>query len=394
MARQLVLFAEYEREMIRARVKAAWDALQAQGKYAGMQFPFGYIPIKLDGKGWGLEKHPRYGQIVEEIADRLIAGETLTAICRWLEEQGIPTPRNAVREYGNIARVREGKKPLPLKNSHWDTTSLAKLVKSPRIIGGMTSNSKMLRDESGMSVHRAEPLISCEKWEKVKAILADNAAHMGPKAHISPLLRVAYCHQCKGPLYSKSANPRQHGQKYRYYVCIKSARKQGCTARSMDADTLEALVAHALLAQMGWIRLKDEVEIPGTDYSTQMAELAEAIGALASRVALGRARGHDVSKLEEQQRKHEANLTRLSEEPTRLPDTIEVDTGETWADRWNRLDWNGRNQLMRRKGVKFYARRDESDITGGYLYPVDEHGTPIRGDWVDEGQIAASPPRR
>jgi hypothetical protein len=53
---------------------------------------------------------------------------------------------------------------------------------------------------------------------------------------------------------------------------------------------------------------------------------------------------------------------------------------------------------MRRKGVKFYASRDESDITGGYLirglYPVDEHGIPIPGDWVDEGQIAASPPKR
>jgi hypothetical protein len=112
-----------------------------------------------------------------------------------------------------------------------------------------------------------------------------------------------------------------------------------------------------------------------------MAELAEAIGALASRIALGRAHGHDVSKLEEQQRKHEANLARLAEAPTRLPDTIEVDTGETWADRWSRLDWNGRNELMRRKGVKFYASRDESGITGGYLiggrHPVDEHDNPI-----------------
>jgi hypothetical protein len=35
----------------------------------------------------------------------------------------------------------------------------------------------------------------------------------------------------------------------------------------MAADTLETLVSHTMLAQMGWIRLKDEVEIPGTDYS-------------------------------------------------------------------------------------------------------------------------------
>jgi DNA invertase Pin-like site-specific DNA recombinase len=393
MARQLVLFAEYEREMIRARVKAAYDALQAKGRYAGMQFPFGYIPVKLPGKGWGFEHHPRYADVVEDLADRLIAGEALSALCRWLDENGIPTPRNAVREYGNIARVREGKKPLPLKAAHWDTTSLVKILRSPTIIGEFTTNGETYRDETGMAIKRAEPLIPREKWEKVKAILADNAAHMGPKLNISPLLRVAYCDQCKGPLYSHGARPSKAGRKYRYYVCVNMQRKRGCTARRIDADTLESLVSHALLAQMGWIHLKDEVEIPGMDYSTQMAELAEAIGALASRIALGRAHGQDVSKFEEQQRIHEANLTRLAEEPTRLPETKEVDTGETWADRWNRLDWNGRNELLRRKGVKFYVERDESGITGGYLiggrYPVDEHGNPVPGDWVNEAEIGA-----
>jgi site-specific DNA recombinase len=36
MARQLVLFAEYEREMIRARVKSAYEALRANGQYPGL----------------------------------------------------------------------------------------------------------------------------------------------------------------------------------------------------------------------------------------------------------------------------------------------------------------------------------------------------------------------
>ena len=70
MARQLVLFAEYEREMIRARVKSTYDSAMAQGKYPGMAFPFGYRPVKL-GKGWGLEKHPVYAPIVAQIAERL-----------------------------------------------------------------------------------------------------------------------------------------------------------------------------------------------------------------------------------------------------------------------------------------------------------------------------------
>jgi DNA invertase Pin-like site-specific DNA recombinase len=51
MARQLVIFAEYEREMIRARIKSAYDAVRANGKYPGLNFPFGYIPVKLPDKG-------------------------------------------------------------------------------------------------------------------------------------------------------------------------------------------------------------------------------------------------------------------------------------------------------------------------------------------------------
>jgi len=98
MARQLVIFAEYEREMIKARVKNAYDAARAAGKYPGMMFPFGYIPSKLPGKGWGLEPHPVYAPIVSQIAERVIGGESLSAISRWLDAEGIPTPRNSRAE--------------------------------------------------------------------------------------------------------------------------------------------------------------------------------------------------------------------------------------------------------------------------------------------------------
>jgi len=382
MARQLVLFAEYEREMMRARVKAAYDALQAKGQYAGMMFPFGYIPAKLPGKGWGLVPHPRYGPIVAEICDKLISGETLTAICQWLEAEGVPTPRNAVREY-------KGKKPL--RSAHWDTTSLAKMLKSPTVIGEFTTNGQTYRDDTGMAVKRADPLIDRETWEKVKAILADNAARMGPKVNVAPLLRVAYCDKCGTGLNFSPATNARNGKRYRYYACPKAGRHL-CDAKRIPADTLETLVAHTLLTQQGWVHVKDEVEVPGIDYSTQMAELAEAIGALSSQIALAQVRGQDVSKLKEQRRIHEANLKRLAEEPTQLPETREVDTGETWAERWNRLDWNGRNELLRRKGIKFYAARDDN-VVGGYMaggrYPVDENGNPVPGEWVDEDGIGA-----
>jgi DNA invertase Pin-like site-specific DNA recombinase len=381
MARQLVIFAEYEREMIRARVKNAHDAMMLAGKYPGMQFSFGYIPVKLE-KGWGLEPHPVYADIVREIAARVLRGEPLRSICRWLDAEQIPTPRNAVREHKN-------KKPL--REATWDGSSLTDMLKSPAIVGEVTSNGSALRDDSGMAVKRAEPLIDRVTWERVKSVLADNAARRGPNVNVSPLLGVAYCERCGQKMHQTfTKSDAHHTKSYRYYQCISSIKRNGCTSRRIPADTLETLLSASVLAQMGPTQLTEEEEIAGIDYSTQMAELAEAIGALETQITLARAHGQDVTKLQNQQRVHRASLAKLAQDQAkigRLPEIREIDTGETWSERWERLDWNGRNELLHRKGIRIYAERDQSGMTGAHMiggrYPVDEQGNPVMGEWVD-----------
>jgi hypothetical protein len=386
MARQLVIFAEYEREMIRARVKNAHDAMMQAGKYPGMQFPFGYIPVKLAGKGWGLEPHPIYADFVREIADRVLRGESLRAICRWLDQGHIPTPRNAVREHKNRK---------PLQDSLWDGSSLTDMLKSPAIIGEVTSNGSALRDETGMAIKRAEPLIDRVTWERVKSVLADNAARRGPNVNVSPLLGVAYCARCDQRMHQTfTKGDAHHTKSYRYYQCISSIKRKGCTSRRIPADGLEALLSAKLIASIGQEPYTEDQEIAGIDYSTQMAEVAEAIGALETQIALARAHSYDVTKLQNQQRVHRVNLAKLAqaqEQTSRLPEIRQMDTGETWAQHWERLDWNERNEMLRRKGIKIYAERDkESKITASHMtgirYPVDEDGIPIPGIWVDEGE--------
>jgi site-specific DNA recombinase len=342
--------------MIRARIKNAYDAARANGKYPGLQFPFGYIPVKLPGKGWGLEPHPIYGPIVDQAADRLIAGESLSAICRWLDAEGIPTPRNAVREHKGKKAVQE--------NARWNQTSLAAILRSPAVIGEATvydnnvHRSKTLRDDSGMAVKRADPLISREKWEQVKEILAQNAARQGPMVNSSPLLRVAYCAKCEAPLNITTAT--WNGKQYRYYRCPNERLKRGCDAKRINADQLESQVETMMLEEYGPYLLTEVTEIAGIDYSTQMHELAEAIGDLSTKIALGRVGGQDVSQLEEQRRIHETNLTALAEEQERTgrqPATNERPTGKTFAERWHSLDWNERNTLMRLNDIRLQAQK-------------------------------------
>ena len=66
MAHMLMTFAQYEREVIGARVKDAHDKLVKDGKYTGGMVPFGYMPVKLE-KNWG------YAPVTARVAHRCTA---------------------------------------------------------------------------------------------------------------------------------------------------------------------------------------------------------------------------------------------------------------------------------------------------------------------------------
>src|SRR6266702_2232135 len=250
-ARRRVRLAQAELELIRRRAKAAYDAIVANGQYPGKQFPFGYIPARREPAGWILIPHPLYADVVREIADRLIVGESLGAICRWLNRTGIPTPRNAVREY-------KRKKPLDA-DAQWMPTSLTKILKSPNIVGQVTVN--------GIAVTRAEPLIDVETWQHVKQFLARNAARTGPKVNQSPLLGVLFCMLCKAPMYIATASytlASGEAKKYRYYCCTAAKTWAQRWARSAWDDRDRLLLETGIRAEAA--RLADgtvKIEISG-----------------------------------------------------------------------------------------------------------------------------------
>jgi DNA invertase Pin-like site-specific DNA recombinase len=358
MARQLVMFAEYEREMIRSRIKEAYDSLHQHGQYAGMQFPFGYVPVKLQSKGWGYDIHPVYGPTLKEVVDRLLAGESLGSLCRWLDGEGIPTPRNAVREYSNEMRQREGKPVKPLPAAHWKPTSLTKILRSAAIVGAVTANGKAMEDDKGLTVKRAEPIIDRDKWEQVKAMLDRNADRTGPRVNASPLLRVAYCAECGSPMYITRA---KYGSKvYRYYTCIKANRdSKACSGRRVSADDLERWTAAHFLARVGDAPSMREVQIAGLDVSTEMSELAEAIGNLSARIALTKAKGADTTELEATRDEHERKLDELAKVKPTKARTITEYGKETYGELWKVGDTQARRKLLLDFGAKVYVAKGQ-----------------------------------
>lgn len=106
--------------------------------------PFGYI-----NKGKGvIEPHPTDSKIVQEVARRVIAGETLFSITKWVASTG--------------AKPKLGAK-------KWTTTNVRKMILSPTQAGLVTHKGEIL----GPGKWQAN--ISETDWLKVKAILEDPA---------------------------------------------------------------------------------------------------------------------------------------------------------------------------------------------------------------------------
>jgi len=352
-------FAEFERETIAARVRDAYQKLQATGKYAGGQVPFGYRPVKL-AKGWGYEPDPEYGPIVAEMADRYVRYESLGSIARWLNKAGVPTP-------WNVTRIRNGK---PVKDSIWTTASVRKILRSEAILGAtVMTDGTPVRDESGVIVYRAEALVSHNVWERVQARLRANP--VSAKVNSWMLAGIVFCAVCEAAMYSSGAI--YGGKRYSYYCCVHSLRRDGmCTARRVKADELERTISDQLLALVGDVELTEGKLVPGRDYTEDIARVADQIAHLYRELTLGAVAGKDVRSDQKALQRAEDELRRLHA-LTPVEARVEpVRTGQTFRQRWESLDRVGRNEFLRSAGVRAIVSRDEMpplDMPGGPLTP-------------------------
>jgi DNA invertase Pin-like site-specific DNA recombinase len=360
MAHMLMTFAQYEREVIGARVKDAHDKLVRDGKYTGGMVPFGYMPVKL-AKNFGYSPDPEYAPLVVEMAERFLRGETLGGIARWLRDLGVPSPKNVIRK-------RNGK---PLTDTPWSPSVVRMILQSPAVLGAVAdTRGTPLRDAGGFVVYRSEPLISREVYEAIQARLALNVAPV--KVNTSPLLRVLFC-TCGAPMHATTTRRSENGKgySYRYYHCHSSHLRDGkCSAPRINADRLEEAVFGALLDNAGWYELTEKKVIPGRDHAEDIARLAEVIGHLSSKIATGRATRQDVSADKTALQRAEDELDRiaaLEPEPARVRS---VKTGKTLRARLEELDVPGRNQFLQSAGVRAVAHKDQLPPMPGMSGPM------------------------
>jgi site-specific DNA recombinase len=348
-ANVLMTFAEYEREVIGARVKEAHDKLVRDRKYTGGMVIFGYRPVKLD-KGWGIEKNPEYAPYVQEMVERLLRYESLGSIARWLTLSGVPCPKDILRMRSSNPKVREKATGAP-----WSTYTIRTILRSYAILGAITNaKNEPLRDEHGAIIYRAEPLITRDQFEKVQTRLGGNEAPI--RVNTSPMTQVLFCAECGTGMYRNSSCVIKKGKRYDYfyYLCDWGRLRNGkCSnKKNYRAAPIEDAVFGALLELFGHKKLRTKRLIAGRDHSENMAKLQEQIIHLEREILKARMERKAFSDLTAQKEVASAEMDRLIDlqpEPARIE---YEDTGVTFKEWWDTHADAARNAFLREQGVK------------------------------------------
>lgn len=324
IANILVSFADFERERAGERRREAAEKLRLVGRWGGGRAPYGYM-VKEGGGGF-LYQNPDTAPVVRRIVNSFIDGMTAAAICRMLNDEGVPTPRTA----GN-----------------WEVPSVWRLVRSRYLRGELQYKGSTVLDSDGNPVMLTEgPLITESEWNLLTAALQRLAKpRKGQRDTAHLLLRIAYCGECGRPLYHQRLHPNSEDA---YYRCT---GKHGMTGirRSM----LEEYVEKALLSQYGKDMIQRRVAV-GKDYGAELTSTEKALAELDEQYV---ANNISAERFATVSTRLEARVTELRTLAANADGEQWEDTGETVADRWGRLDPAGRRDMMLRIGFRCDVRR-------------------------------------
>ncbi|MDT3441774.1 recombinase family protein [Pseudofrankia sp. BMG5.37] len=171
-----------ETERMAERVERAARQRAEEGRPNGGTRRFGFT-------AHGMEIKPEEADVIRECARRLLAGENLSAITRWLNDQGIKPP----------------------KAERWQRTSLRNVLTASHVAGKRLHKGV----EVGVANHGA--ILDDDTWQAVRVKLAPNRApHSNQVKYL--LAGIARCGTCGAKMWSQSTKIR--GKRYLYYACV------------------------------------------------------------------------------------------------------------------------------------------------------------------------------
>ncbi|CAN5579883.1 recombinase family protein [soil metagenome] len=341
IANVIGFLAEGELEAIRERTISSRRKLRETARWAGGRPPYGYRPVDGPHGGKVLEIDPEAHSVVRRIVDALLDEVPLARIADELNRDGIKPPADHYR-------VSVGKEPI---GSTWKPAPMRKMLQAPTLVGHAHLGGVAVRDDQGQPVRMAEPLVTEDERELIRAELARTEKGTYQRLKTAPLVGVLYCWFCEAAMSSSVSKG-----KYRYYRC----HKNGCT--TIHAETAEEEFERFLLGSLGDEQVTERVWVPGDSHEVELRaaiaafdELSAAAGTMTSRTAKDR--------LQRQIAALDARIAELEKLPSREGRYEHRATGETYRQAWEKdTDPDARRALLKRIGVDFRAGVHEGHL--------------------------------
>lgn len=268
--------------------------------------------------GWELDRktqRPDEAAMIQEVAQRIIQGASITSMCRYMEASGFLTPGKAVRDAeGNVTGA--------IKQMKWTTPRLKQMLLRPRHAGIVTYKDEVVLDKHGRPVKAEwDPILTIEQHERLKVALGSRSftpdGWTNSRRHLlSGLLSCGVCGAKMGTGHNGERNGRASAWQYRCRQHV--SRKRDHVDRYVLDQVIERAQTHPVHIGEWQSDEQEEIRQQIEAKKAQLADLVENFVASGGSVAL----------LAQMTRALEAEIEDLQGE--RLG-RLEVVTGAQWA---------------------------------------------------------------
>jgi site-specific DNA recombinase len=215
-------FAHYERELIRERTMNGRARVAGEGKFINGPIPFGYdvagqvlVPSmhKIDGLGC------TEAEFVEQMYERVAAGESARALWNWLMRSGVPSVHRYYDKRAQRHRVK--------LHAQWKYPRVREILRSTTYYGKRVLNysrpgaGRLKKAPIEPVVQSVPPLVTRDLWNRVEQAMQGHTSNFhrddddGFVYLLSGKLVCGYCGFKLGGNYLK----RKNGRAYLYYAC-------------------------------------------------------------------------------------------------------------------------------------------------------------------------------
>lgn len=319
----LATIAEQERENVRTRVRASIEERVTVGRWTGGACPYGYRSApNPDGDGRVLIHDEAELAIIQEVAERVLSGESVYSVAHDLNDRRVPT-RHAIYKAG----PRKGQR------RSWTVQALTQILTADTALGRVKHHGQLLRhEETGLPLEVWAPLLDAETWHRLverlrvrKPLSPDGLRRRAARSH-RLLSGVVSCGHCGAPFYTKT-----NGNGTVAYACSAKSNGRPCPGSSIGADLLDAYIRDRFLTAAGEAEIFHRVEIAADDVS-----LAEVDRAMRQVKAAMDEDDADLAALASQLGALKARRAEITSRPSQ-PAVRLVGTGRTYAEEWERM---------------------------------------------------------